>query len=258
MNNIETLRDKDDEIFAKFEEISPVIYELPKIDKFKKTGNAMLSLFSKLGFLKTGILDVAETGNVYTFNILFRSFLEHMLRANYIFMRWADEKTDEPGEEYFSLKPLEEFEYIKAWNWAVRKSGGKMEKSPKAIFKEIYPDIDNERLIKLEEIQSKFRYRQIIQSINSILNESEINILHKIVPTYSQLSSFTHGGPYTDALLEEYLSETDREKYLYETSDMTVMMFYSFVRWLFLMLAGIDDKYNSHLVKIHETISKYY
>ena len=182
MNDMETIRDKDDEIFAILEEISPAIYELPQVDKFKKTGTAMLSLFSKLGFLKTGILDVAETGNVYSFNILFRSFLEHMLRGNYIFMRWVVEKTDEPGSDYFSLKPLEEFEYIKAWNWVVKKSNGKMEKPPKAIFRELYPDIDDNKLKELEKIQFKFRYRQIIQSINSILNEAEMNFfLNKIV-----------------------------------------------------------------------------
>jgi hypothetical protein len=236
----------------------PAAYGLPEIERYKSTGTVMLSFFTRLGFLKTGILDVAETGNIYSFNVLFRSFLEHVLKVNYIFMRWVVEQNDIPGQEYLSLKPLEDLEYFKAWKWIADKSKDNMEKFPKELLKGLYPSLDKQKLKALEEIQAKFRYRQLIQAINAMLGESDINFLHKIVPNYSQLSSFMHGGPKADDFMQEYISEKNREKYLIETSDLTVMMFYSSVRWLFLMLAGIDNQYNSHLAKIHEEIKKYY
>lgn len=258
MNSIEKVRDKDDEVFKLIEERLSVVYDPTVYGKDKSTGIVMLSFFSKLGFLKTGILDVAETGNVYSFNVLFRCFLEHMLKANYIFVAWVKNKNDEAGQEYLSLKPLEDLEYLKAWKWIASESNGQLEKTPKELLKELYPKINNKKLKELEKIQSKFRYKRMIQAINSMLGQSEINILHKIVPNYSQLSSFIHGGPKADELLQEYISENDREKYLYETSELTVGMFYSFVRWLFLMVAGIDKKYNSHLTKINEAIKKHF
>ena len=256
MQTIDQVRDKDDSVFATLKEIMPVAENLLKIKSLKNTGNVMFLFLGKLGFLKTAILDSAETDNLYSFNVLFRAFLEHILKANYIFMRWVEEQNDEPGKGYLSLQPIEDLQYLKSWNWVAKACDAHMEKSPEEYLPSIYPEINSEELKRLEDINTKFRYRSIIKAINNILGDSDINFMHKIVPQYSHLSSFIHGGPIADEIINKYALEEDRAMYYVETCNLTVMMFYSHVRWIFLMLAGIDNKYNTYLIKINDEITK--
>lgn len=255
MQTIDQVRDNDESVFATLEEIMPIAYELLTIESVKNTGKVMILFLGKLGFLKTSILDAAEVDNLYSFNVLFRVFLEHILKANYIFMRWAEEKNDDPGKEYFSLKPIEDLQYLKSWNWVAKACKGQLEKSPKEYLKTMYPKINDKELKRLEDINTKFRYRSIVKSINTILGDEDINFIHKIVPQYSHLSSFIHGGPIADEIINKYAKEEDRVPYYVETCKLTVMMFYSHVRWIFLMLSGIDKKYSSYLVKINNEIT---
>jgi Family of unknown function (DUF5677) len=258
MTELKNIRDKDHEIFKVIEEISPAILGFGKSKEFKHTSKSMLSLYVRLGFLKNGMLDVAETDNLYAFNVLFRAFLEHFLKANYIYMRWVIEKSDMTGENYQSLDVLEVYDYLKAWKWVSNKTDRELEASPKEKIKQLFPGTDNAKLKELDEIQKKFKYRQLIHSINSMLKDSDINILHKIVPVYSELSSFVHGGPYVDSLLAKYTSELERNQYLVETSDLTVVMFCSLVSWLCCMSAEIDNQYIWCMTKIDRAKQKYF
>ncbi len=92
---------KDDALFEILKEVSiSSALQCFQRNGFPKIGQVMTSFVAKTNFLKTAIFDLCESDNLYAVNIVFRSLIEHILKAQYVFMKWAEDKSDDVGENY--------------------------------------------------------------------------------------------------------------------------------------------------------------
>lgn len=215
MDDIEKLREIDFEIHNIFEKNGPVIIEFTKSDKIPKTSNTFLLFITKTNFIKEAIFELSESQEIYSINILFRSLIEHFLRFQYMFFRVLMDKNDSIGDDYIRFCSLSEnIDTGKAWKDVAKILDTNPTADPYEILKEVkpdYKDFSKDDIIKKAE---QFRYKNIIQFINNKLNKDQTfernEFLLKIIPIYSDLSSFVHGGPSADQALFETMDMNKR------------------------------------------------
>lgn len=105
----------DDLFFSVLEERGQEMFSKAGTTAFPKTYRAMFGFCAKTGGLKTAMFDMIESNNPYAFKALFRCFCEHYLKFTYVFVRFAKEKSDDVGREYFSFcGAIESSEYLKS------------------------------------------------------------------------------------------------------------------------------------------------
>jgi hypothetical protein len=116
MIDLTAIRKRDYEIHGIVEEFMPLAAEFARVSPIPKTANVFLSFITRTEFIKNGILDLAETENVYAAKILFRSHIEHFLRFQYIWFRVCEEKSDATAEQYSKFSSFKEGLLIgKSW-----------------------------------------------------------------------------------------------------------------------------------------------
>lgn len=193
---LEGVRGKNDEYFEIVQKIMPVFFEFSKQCQHKKTFLALLSFHTHLSTLKNALIDLSEENNIYSIKALYRIFLEHWLKGTYVWVRYTKEKTDDVGIEYNSLGRIgEELKY------------GNSIKQVSAILDAETKNLDvwdmlckyDPNLRKLDKKDAinnikKFEYKSIAKYLvdNKAPGADWIGI---IIPEYSELSSFVHGGP---------------------------------------------------------------
>jgi len=261
MPNLSEIFEKDDALFEILQEIS-ITNALQCFQKndLPKTGQAMTTFVIKTNFLKTAIFDLCESDNLYATNIVFRSLIEHVLKAQYIFMKWAEDKNDDVGENYLKWYDASEtYDYLKSWE-AVSKlvNNGKSKAVPEKILYETKPEFSEKSIKEIKEIASQFKYRSIIKYMNEkIPNHSkspEESFLLKIIPSYAELSGYVHGGPSADKELMTCTCEKEREVNLIEIADMTVHLVGSINSYLLIMLMNFDRSFEPLFKKLKKAL----
>src|SRR3989338_7958648 len=81
----------------------PEVSSLLQKSKFQATGNALLSLVTRSGYLNNEILFASSTGNLYSCAVLFRPMIEHNFRHLYMFIRALNDSSDEVGKRYYGI-----------------------------------------------------------------------------------------------------------------------------------------------------------
>ena len=193
---LEGIREKNDEYFEVVQKIMPVFFEFSKHCQHKKTFLALLSFHTHLSTLKNALIDLSEENNIYSMKALYRIFLEHWLKGTYIWVRYTKEKTDDVGIEYNSLGRIgEELKY------------GNSIKQVSAILDAETKNLDVwDTLCKYDPNLRKLDKKDIIRNIKTFEYKSIAKYLVDnkapgadwigiIIPEYSELSSFVHGGP---------------------------------------------------------------
>jgi hypothetical protein len=201
-------------------------------------------LVGSLGSLKNGYLDLAESGNTYAACVIQRVFIEHALRAMAIFLQSA--KADFTlAEGYMRLREAEAKEYLDA----LEKAGiedSDLKDSPLEPWFAMGRALSKNQKDKLKE---PFTYRKLIDVIRAELGDSaNKSFLLKIIPNYSELSGFVHGGP-TTAFIEEL-----REANFLEDAKLVVSMFYSLKRYLLMLAAEARPEFAEHRDQLDEAI----
>lgn len=201
-------RDADDEYFAIVGKHGPALFSTVGKTTFPQTYRAMFGFCAKTNSLKTAMFDAIESNNPYAFKILFRCFCEHYLKFTYIFTRFLTEKTDTVGSEYYSFcGAVEARDYASAIAMAEDLVGNSVVANVEKAMAQLYPEAAKLSLRELENASNRFKYRAILRFLN---RESlgfiakERPFLAQIVPAYALLSSFVHGGPYTDMEMAGY------------------------------------------------------
>jgi len=193
---LEGIREKNDEYFEVVQKIMPVFFEFSKHCQHKKTFLALLSFHTHLSTLKNALIDLSEENNIYSMKALYRIFLEHWLKGTYVWVRYTKEKTDDVGIEYNSLGRIgEELKY------------GNSIKQVSAILDAETKNLDVwDTLCKYDPNLRKLDKKDIIRNIKTFEYKSIAKYLVDnkapgadwigiIIPEYSELSSFVHGGP---------------------------------------------------------------
>ena len=171
------------------------------------SGFLLVTMLRKLSAIQLAIFDLCESENYYSLNIIYRSFIEHYLKFLYSFLRLLEEKNDNVGKDYYAHNMLYEHQRIEQSQINAQKLAGETE---------------SER--KLRGQQDKFNLKNIIKYINNIIpvNNSEKPPL-SLIPIYSRLSSFVHGGVLAD--VDDLHFSVTTPKVFKETLDVSFLMF---------------------------------
>lgn len=240
---LEVVREKNDEYFEVSKKLMSIFSQNTEKFSHKKTMLALISFHTHLSTIKNAIIDLSEENNIYSIKALYRIYLEHWLKGTYIWTRYGYEQNDDVGHEYLRLGRIgEELKY------------GNSIKQVAVILDAESKNIDvwdtlckyDKKLASLNkkdvtDIIKKFEYKSIAQYL--VENKaSGADWIPTIIPEYSELSSFVHGGPsatdqYSSTL---YNKQFDEYKGMISFSANTCRAFAFSV--FALMLKGSSDE----------------
>lgn len=203
-----TYIEADDEYFALVVKHSPMLSSMLGKSEFHQTYRALLMFSVKMNSLKTAMFDMVDSNNPYAFRLLFRCFCEHYLRFTYLFVRFLSEKTDEAGDDYYSFcGAIEAVDYVKSIKGAEALLGNKLVGDIRKALTQLYPRTATVSMQQIEAKSDQFKYKAILRFLSETapgIIDKERPFLAQIIPAYALLSSFVHGGPYTEMEMFTY------------------------------------------------------
>jgi len=239
MANLAEIRHRDNQLAEAILSNHVQIVDALHGTAYQETGLILSSLVEKLGLLKAGILELGEKDNLYSMYVLFRVFLEHLLRTLVIFLSTKREYPDSKVQEYLRLGVAEAFEYIKAYEDA----GLVLDSLPTGKLAQWFSEAKGLSRSDVRKITSVFTYRKLIRSIRKYIGATSPDFLSKIIPNYSQLSAFVHGGPSADSILMPFQDDVARGEEIKRVADLAVSILYSAERWLLLLVSQIKPEF---------------
>jgi hypothetical protein len=261
MTTFDNIKESDLKIHSLFEEAFPKIVDLLKTAPIPKAGNTMLFFIVKTNFIKEGVFELYQSENYYSIQILFRSLIEHFLRFEYVFFRLGLDKNDTVGEDYLKFCSLSEnIDTGKAWKEVAKILEINPNLDPYDVLKEINEDMKKYSKQEIIDRAAQFRYKNIIKFINGHLNkhkEHRNDFILNIIPEYSNLSSFVHGGPGSDQMLMSMDTDEKRQKELLRIIRLTFLIAGSVKLFAFLTYFQYDKsfgKFYSEMGRIMKNI----
>lgn len=227
-------RDADDEYFELVEQHGDELFAVVKRTEFPKTYGALLGFVVKTNSLKTAMFDMVDSNNPYAFKALFRCFCDHYIKFIYLFIRFLDENTDAVGDDYFNLcGAAEMLEYLDSIRVSQALIGNELTLETEKAIHKLYPRAAGMSKRQLSEASAKFKYRAILRFLNEAVPgiiSQERPFLATIIPSYALLSSFVHGGPWSDRDMyiyvgEEALEDCERQAGFAFAMTASVLMF---------------------------------
>jgi hypothetical protein len=224
----------DDEYFRIIEDHSSHVFSKLGATSFPQSYRAMFMFCAKTNSLKTAMFDCIESNNPYSFKVLFRCFCDHYLKFMYVWTRFLSEQSDQVGTEYYSFcGATEAKDYVSAIAMAEGLLGNSVAADMKTALAEQYPEAAKLSAKELDQVSNQFKYRSILRFLGGEKFKfvgQERPFLAQIVPAYALLSSFVHGGPYTDMEMFDYsepkaLEDCEREAEIVFLMTTTVFMF---------------------------------
>lgn len=192
----------DDQLFEIVQTDGTGMFGTIKETAFRETYRAMFGFCAKTNALKTAIFDMVESENPYAFKAIFRCYCEHYLKFMYVWARFLRERSDEVGTEYFSYcGAMELRDYAAALALAEKLVGRSVVADFDSVIAKFYPNAAMLGSEQLEAASARFRYRAILRFLSREIPgalTSERPFLATIIPSYALLSSFVHGGPWSD------------------------------------------------------------
>ncbi len=131
-------------------------------------------------------------------------------------------------------------------------------------FQYIFPILKKYTRTEIRTKTSKFNYRNIIEYLYDLFyikkteQGTDENFLINLIPEYSDLSSYVHGGPAADNALMK-LSMGDKTKISAEITDVffnAIMLSTHFCSLLYMFSIKYEEKYKEHFIKLHRELKK--
>lgn len=241
VKTINEIREKHETLVRFVERVNPRIPEAMKGTALERTSDVMTSFVMRLEFLTKGIMDLAEAGNLYGTYALFRVFLEHILRTLAMFLKTSDEGSDAFAEQYLQLQVAEAFEYLQACKLAGLEIGAE----PKSVLEEWFTEAKTLSDKEVRTLADPFRYRKLITTIRNLVGDTPPNFLTKILPNYSELSGFVHGGPTAMTVMKRFDDDTTAKAELYRIAELAVGMSFSAERWLLMLVSTFRPEFKT-------------
>lgn len=220
---------------------------------------SMISIIAGINSLKLGIFELCKNREIYSINVLYRSFLEHFIKINYFFYRLVLDKTDLVGEDYNKFYSKNEvamygksIEQIRTITDLEYKG-----KNIAEIIYEIYPEFKQYSAKELKRKILQFNYKNMIKFIydkqSKVKQDGGFNIILSIIPEYSDLSSFVHGGPYAINTTSKMWTDNEVElkccQFARSTYSINIIVNLLFIN---LITAFVDKKYLSYYNRMNE------
>lgn len=240
-------RDADDEYFKIVSAEMVGLFTTPSPTEFPNTYRAFSGFCAKTNALKTALFDMVDANNPYAFNALFRCFCEHYLKFTYIWVRFCSEKTDEAGTEYFAFcGATEARDYVSALQTAEKLVDNDVSIDIENAIASMYPATVGMSLREIDVKSGQFKYRAILRFLKATapnMVSSQTPFLAAIVPNYATLSSFVHGGPYTDMDMVSY----SKPEALEECEERAGLAFLMAASVFMMSAAAVAREHRQHL-----------
>ena len=263
---IEQIIEIDDAVFNVLSKDAGNVFLVFKNNNLEQTGKALSLFHAKIGFLKNGIFEQLESGNIYSANVLYRAMIEHYLKAEYLLFESARQGNDGVGSDYYEFADAsEKLQLGSAYKRAAEilhptKSFNDFYES----LQDIFPNLKKYTRKEISTKTSKFKYRNIIEYLYDLFyiqkteQGTDENFLINLIPEYSDLSSYVHGGPAADNALMT-LSMGDKTKISEEITDVffnAIMLSTHFCSLLYMLSIKYEEKYREHFIELHHELKK--
>jgi hypothetical protein len=263
---IEQIVEIDDAVFNVLAKDAGNVFLVFKNNNLEQTGKALSLFHAKIGFLKNGIFEQLESGNIYSANVLYRAMIEHYLKAEYILFESVRQGNDSVGSDYYEFADAsEKIQLGSAYKRAAEilyptKSFSNFYES----IQEVFPKLKKYSKKEISSQTSKFNYRSIIEYLYDLFyiqkaeQGTEENFLINLIPEYSDLSSYVHGGPAADHALMA-LGIGDQAKRTDEITNIfykTIMLSTHFCSLLYMFAVKYEEKYKKPFIELHHELKK--
>jgi len=146
------------------------------------SGFLLVAMLRRLWQIQAATSTLCCQQNHYSAKIIYRAFIEHYFKSQYVWMRLAEEKNDEIGKDYYVHAMACEAEEIAKWDRRAEEMAGSGKRTKRSPI-----------------TKDKFRLKDIIAYIHRRIPAKDKDTLPlKILPVYSRLSSFVHCGVSAD------------------------------------------------------------
>ncbi len=259
MNTLEDLVDYDDEFIIDVinEPLTEIVRNMRET-KTPKTLEAILMLQMSGNFIKTGIHKLAQDDNDYAKKILLRSLYEHFIRSMYIFISYSKTKTDSAGIEFYKwINTKENIDFLNSIKSRNHLDNNKQfdEKILEEISN-IYAGFSDLSKNDVNASIKKIGFNQMLKFVYDSL-ENIRPIIVDFPEEYSSLSSFVHGGPFSNMIQLTLSISSEKRTFEYlEESKTACILTGLMLNNLFIVASNSNNSYLEYLPKISEYIKQ--
>lgn len=226
-DTIEDLREISENVHEVMEKWLALVAQSQKDNPIPRTWLAQISFIARTNAIKESIFAIYEEDDPYSISILFRSLLEHTLKALYLFMRWAIQKSDEAATDYYNFCDLsEDLSYLRSLEqWANITDSKTPGKAGIDILHETKPASNPHSAKEIKLKANQFTPREILRYLSTRSKDSQFDpfIMH-ILCTYSELSSFVHGGPFSEREIARQTGENRATPYMRDIAEKALLL----------------------------------
>jgi hypothetical protein len=180
--------------------------------------NKILRRFSSnMSLIFISMIDNGKDCNLYPSMILYRALIEHFFKAYYIFEKTLYNTNDEVAEGFEKHYLISEFLAEKAGLLDMEDlQKGKLNKTDFIQFLVTkFPEFkgfDKENQKEISAVIKQFNLKEIIKHFYNLHKDKpNSGVISQMIPEYSKVSTFTHGGMYANSLMDTF-SEKDLTK----------------------------------------------
>lgn len=255
MKTLEDLKNIDDRIFKEFQRATDLYLKKLLKSEFRSTTELCYLYISSANSIKNSIFDCIETDDYYSVSILFRSIIEHYLRFKYFWFKSSGFNSDSYSTKFLmAIDFKEKIEIERSLN--VIKNLNKMNtKTEIDIWNDLVAENPNFTKFSKQEISefsASLSIKNIIRFIEGKMkddkNESNI-FLQKLIFSYSNLSSFVHGGIFANRQMNSLQNDNERHRSLIGISGIalqsaTFIKLFSFLTF-YQFMPEFGEHYNN-------------
>ena len=261
-HDISEILNFDDKFHERFSEIGDKFIPTLAKSKYPITFKTLIGLMGTANSVKLGIYDLAEESDthLYIIKILHRTLIEHYLKFYYILFRLHNDKTDDVGIEYRKYSGISEImAFIDASAVSMSIVGQSKDKQIIKMLKALHPEYNVSKK-ELNEITCKWKYRSIIKYIKNNMGmiKNEKSYLLKLIPQYSELSSFIHGGTFAEEYYHDVFSNDKLKEVVYNEVLEACLMAASMKVHLMFAITMIDNKYSKDMDALSKIMADFF
>jgi len=196
------------------------------------TAKEVLQRYSlNLNRIFDSMLESGEKGNLYSCSILYRSVIEHFLKAFYIFERTISDKNEDVSISFQQHYLISEFLAEKAGLLDMEDlQNGNLNKTDFLEFiNSKFPEFEGFEKENQQEISiatRQFGLKVIIKHFHKMMENKNYlykNVMSQMIPEFSRFSTFTHGGMYANAIMDTHTAQNTISEEIARIIEITIV-----------------------------------
>lgn len=168
----------------------------------------------KLSNLLKGLMAVGKESNLYCCYVIYRTLLEHFYKSFFLMVNLVDDTSEKASEHYDTHYFISEFLAEELGYLDLEDLQNEAEKRTDFVQYiqnkfETLKEFDKANQRELSEAIKKFNLKEIVKTLHKKFSENKeskwiADFFAEVLPEYSQLSTYIHGGPYGTKLIRKF------------------------------------------------------